>query len=275
MRALFPGACVALVLAAMPAAAQENEKPTIELKTRTAEIVVIIDKKLQDDPALVANLRAEGRRFVAESRAEADEGYKTIAEWFKEDRRYTYHRDYAFHSRVADRYVSIVRNDGVYTGGAHPNTFINTILWDRAQKKRVSIRPFFKETADNGPSMTALAKLIRIAVATEKRARWDSARSAEEKKEPLPPAESAEKDEQLKGAVEPSLLKLGPISLAPSTAAGKSSGLAIHFSPYDVDAYAAGPYTVFVPWTAFKAHLSAAGAAIFDGERPKTEDEQK
>jgi hypothetical protein len=75
--------------------------------------------------------------------------------------------------------------------------------------------------------------------------------------------------------VEPSLLKLGPISLAPSTAAGKSSGLAIHFSPYDVDAYAAGPYTVFVPWTAFKAHLSAAGAAIFGGERPKAEDEQK
>jgi hypothetical protein len=150
----------------MASPASSNEKPAIEIKTRTAEIVVIIDKKLQADPALVANLRAEGRRFVAESRAEADEGYNTIPEWFKEDRRYTYHRDYAFHSRVADRYVSIVRNDGVYTGGAHPNTFIITILWDRAQKKRVSIRPFFKETADNGPSMTALAKLIRIAVAT-------------------------------------------------------------------------------------------------------------
>jgi hypothetical protein len=276
MRTLFASACFALGLLAVPALAQPDEKPAIELKTRTAEITVIIDKRLQDDPALFANLRAEGRRFVAESRTEADEGYKTIPEWFKEDRRYSYRRDYAFHSRVADRYVSIVRNDSVYTGGAHPNTFINTILWDSAQKKRVSIRPFFKETAANGPAMTALAKLIRMAVAAEKRARWDGARSAEEKKEPLPPAaESAEKDEQLKDAVQASLLKLGPISLAPSTAAGKSSGLAVHFSPYDVDAYAAGPYTVFVPWTAFEAHLSTAGTAIFGGDRPKADEEQK
>ena len=81
-------------------------------------------------------------------------------------------------------------------------------------------------------------------------------------------------DEQLKEAVQPKLLKIGPISLAPSTVPGKSSGLTFHFSPYDVDAYAAGPYTIFVPWTDFKSHLSAEGVVIFGGERPEKDKEQ-
>ena len=130
------------------------------------------------------------------------------------------------------------------------------------------------ETADRGPTMTAMAKLVRIAVATEKRERWKESRSDDEKKEPLPSVEdSVSRDEQLQRAIQPRLLKIGPISLAPSTAAGKSSGLTFHFSPYDVDAYAAGPYTVFVPWTALKPFLSPEGAAIFGGERPKGDDD--
>lgn len=82
-----------------------------------------------------------------------------------------------------------------------------------------------------------------------------------------------DKDEQLQRAIQPRLLKIGPISLTPSTVAGKSSGLTFHFSPYAVDAYAAGPYTVFVPWTALKPFLSPEGIAIFGGERPKGDDD--
>ena len=42
------------------------------------------------------------------------------------------------------------------TRGAHPNTDVDTIIWDQAAKKRISIRPFFTETADNGPTMKAM-----------------------------------------------------------------------------------------------------------------------
>ncbi len=55
---------------------------------------------------------------------------------------------------VADRYVSVVRTDYMDTRGAHPNTDVNTILWDQTANKRISIRPFFTETADSGPTMT-------------------------------------------------------------------------------------------------------------------------
>lgn len=257
-------------------AALAAEKPSIATKTRAAAITVTIDKKLQAEPGLPADLLAEGRRFVAKAQAEADEEYKTAREYFRGGRRWTYERSYRFRSLVAGRYLSILRDDGTYTGGAHPNTLIDTILWDRAEKKRISIRPFFGEMADEGPTMTALAKLVRSAVAAEKRERWKDARPDDEKSDPLLSAEElAEKDEQLKERVAPQLTKIGPITLAPSTAAGKSSGLTVHYSPYDVDAYAAGPYTVFVPWGALKAYLSPEGVAIFGGERPNSDVEER
>jgi hypothetical protein len=69
---------------------------------------------------------------------------------------------------VVGRYVSIVCSDGTFEGGAHPNQKINTILWDNTAQKRVSIRSFFTETADNGPTMTALAREASLAVAAAK-----------------------------------------------------------------------------------------------------------
>jgi hypothetical protein len=265
-----------LSLSAVPALAQPAEKPAIEVKTRAAEITVTIEKELKAHLGLPENLRAEGQRYVTKARADAEQEYKESPEWFKQDggRRWSYDLVYSQRSVVADRYVSVLRDDGTYTGGAHPNSRSDTILWDKAQKKRISIRPFFTETADGGPTMTAMAKLARIAVATEKLERWKEARPDDEKKDPLPSVEeSVDKDEQLQKAIQPRLLKIGPISLAPSTMAGKSSGLTFHFSPYDVDAYAAGPYTVFVAWTALKPFLSPEGVAIFGGERPKGDDD--
>lgn len=277
MRMLYPLAgALLLSLGIAPALSQPAEKPAIEVKTRAAEITVTIEKDLKAHPGLPENLRAEGQRYVAKSRAEAEQEYKENRDWFTYDgkpRRWSYDLVYSQRSVVAGRYVSVLREDGTYLGGAHPNSRSDTILWDKAQKKRISIRPFFTETADGGPTMTAMAKLVRIAVATEKLERWKEARTDDEKKEPLPTVEeSVDKDEQLQKAIQPRLLKIGPISLVPSTVAGKSSGLTFHFSPYDVDAYAAGPYTVFVPWTALKQFLSPEGVAIFGGERPKSDE---
>jgi uncharacterized protein DUF3298 len=264
-----------IAFATSPAGAQRSGTPAIETKTRAAIISVSIDNKLKGDPALVADLMAEGSRFVAKMRAEADEEYKSDQGYFRGGRRYTYQRGYAFRSLVGDRYLSIVRDDGTYTGGAHPNSRLDTILWDRTQKKRISVRPFFNETADSGPTMTAVATLVRRAVSVERQERREGGMNEHARKEFLATLdETIAKDEQLKETIQPTLLKLGPISLAPSTTPGKSSGLTFHFSPYDVDAYAAGPYTVFVPWSDLKPFLSAEGAAIFAGERPaKDKDE--
>jgi hypothetical protein len=74
----------------------------------------------------------------------------------------------------------------------------------------------------------------------------------------------------------PTLLKIGAVTLAPSTEAGKSSGLTFHYPPYAVGPYAEGEYVAFVPWEALEPYLTPEGAKIFDGARPKgDEDDQR
>lgn len=68
--------------------------------------------------------------------------------------------------------------------------------------------------------------------------------------------------------LEPKLLKIGAVTLAPSTEAGKSSGLTFHYPPYAVGPYAEGEYVAFVPWETLKPYLSPEGNRIFGGSRP-------
>jgi hypothetical protein len=251
--ALF--ACLLLTAAAAP-----EPKTVISSKSKSAEIAVSIDDALKAHPGLYDNLLAEARREAAKWRAEADDILRKGADplTFKDGRRYDYSRSYTQRSVVA-RYVSVLRSDGAFTGGAHPNSYTDTILWDRDAKKRISIRPFFKETADKGPAMTAMAKLVRAAV------------NAEKKKRDREVEDNPETDTWLKG-IEPSLLKLGTVTLAPSTESARSAGLTFHFSPYMVGPYSDGPLTVFVPWTDFKDHLSPDGVALFGGTRPENDE---
>jgi hypothetical protein len=64
-------------------------------------------------------------------------------------------------------------------------------------------------------------------------------------------------------------LKIGAVTLAPSTEAGKSSGLTFHYPPYAVGPYAEGQYVAFVPWETLKPFLTLEGRRIFGGARPK------
>lgn len=251
---LLSVASIALMLGAgfLASPARADEKPALTITTKIIVSSVTIDSKLEAYPGLYDNLLAEGRRELQKWSAQAAKDGKETPDIFDDGRHYTFERAYTQRSSIG-RYVSVRRADYLDGLGAHPNHLTDTILWDAQAKKRVSIRPFFKETADNGPTMKALAKAIRAALIVEKKARG---------------IEDAERDTSLDG-VKPKLLSVGAIALAPSSEPGKSAGLIAYFSPYAVGSYAEGDYTVFVPWTAFKDHLSHAGAALFGGARPK------
>jgi len=254
MRNILPVALLAAALAVPVASASAAEtKPVIAQKSKSAEIEVTIDPALKAYPGLYENLLAEGQRDAAKWRKDADQSLREEPQMFKDRRRNTYDRSYKQRS-VVGHYVAILRDDGSYAGGAHPNSYTDTILWDTTARKRVSIRPFFKETADNGPTMTTMAKLVRAAACAAKEKRGAGCDS---------PADVS--------GIESKLLGIGPVTPAPSTEAGKSSGLTFHFSPYGLGSYAEGSYTLFVPWTDFKDHLSPEGAALFGGTRPESD----
>ena len=235
----------------LPAQAADP-KPDAALKNKLVEANIFLDDKIKADPALSADCLAEGRKWLDKNAADAAKDKKDDPQLFR-DGAWAFERKYNIRSMVAERYVSVVRDDYMDTHGAHPNTDVNTILWDKAENKRISIRPFFTESADNGPTMTALQKAIIASLRIEKKKR-DSSETATA--------------EWFKG-VEPKLLKIGAVTLAPSTEAGKSSGLTFHYPPYAVGPYAEGQYVAFVPWETLKPYLTPEGARIFGGARPK------
>ncbi|MCA6117632.1 DUF4163 domain-containing protein [Bradyrhizobium sp. WSM 1738] len=233
-----------------------DPKPDFSIKTKALEAGVFLDEKIKSDAALAANCLAEGEKWAEKNRADAEKERKSDPALFRNGP-WTMERTYETRSVVDGRYVSIVRADYEYTGGAHPNSSSDTILWDKSAGKRISIRPFFTETADNGPTMKAMRHGVIASLEVEKKKRGVEGTDA-----------SAIE------SIEPKLLKIGPVSLAPSTEEGKSSGLTFHYSPYAVGSYAEGEYIAFVPWERLKPYLTPEGARIFGGARPKDDEDR-
>lgn len=231
-------------------------KPDLAIKTNAVDISILLDETIKAHPALKANCLAEGKRYAEKQRKEAADSKRSDPKYFPKDG-YTFERQYLTTSIVGDRYISILREDYANTHGAHPNTYVDTLLWDDTAKKLISIRPFFKETADGGPTLTAMRNAVLAALKAEKKKRGITDDDA---------MIDWYKD------VGTSLLKIGPVTLAPSTEPGKSAGLTFHYQPYAVGPYAEGRFDVTVPWQELKPYLSAEGAAIFGGAPPKRDD---
>jgi hypothetical protein len=268
-RAAIAAAAFALAWQALALPARADG-PDYALKTKNVEITVAVDKALKSYPDLAANCLAEGKAWADKMSAGADKGRHDDPGAFRDGMKWSYDRAYDLRSAVG-RYVSIVRSDDSFEGGAHPNHAVDTVLWDSQAQKRISIRPFFSETADNGPTMTALANEAKLAVASLKIANGIPVGSDDKLPANITPAQYLRQDTFIDDGIKPALLKLGPVTLAPSTEAGKSSGLTLHYGPYAVGPYAEGAYTAFVPWTAFRQYLSPEGTALFGGTRPKSD----
>src|SRR5882757_10049537 len=121
----FIGTCLTLATAALAA----EPKPDFAIKTKWVEASIFLDAKIKSDPALAANCLAEGKAWAAKNRADTDKERQQGPELFRNA--WSFERRYETRSVVDGRYVSIVRADYEYTGGAHPNTSSDTILWDK------------------------------------------------------------------------------------------------------------------------------------------------
>jgi uncharacterized protein DUF3298 len=256
-------ACVIMLIALAcfafcGAARAADPKPDFVIKNKLIDASVLLDDKIKADPALEADCLSEGKRWAEKNRAEAETSRQQDPVMFR-DGAWSFERKYDIRSVVGGHYVSIVRSDYMNTGGAHPNSDVNTILWDATAKKRISVRPFFTETADGGPTLKAMQTAIIASLKAEKKRR---------------DVEETTEMDWYKG-VEAKLLKIGAVTLAPSTEANKSSGLTFHYPPYAVGPYAEGGYVAFVPWDKLKPYLTPEGAAIFGGARPKADDDQQ
>jgi hypothetical protein len=266
-------AFAAAILAAQSLAAAFSPSfaaTVFSVKNHIVDIGIDVDEALKAHPGLFENCAQDGKTYAAAMQAQADKEHRTDPAAFRDGMQWTYDRSYDLRSAIG-RYVSIVRSDDTFEGGAHPNHMVDTILWDTQAQKRISIRPFLTETADNGPAMNALAQAAKLAVASQKIANDIPAGDDDKLPPGITPAQYLRKDTFINDGIKPSLLKLGPVTLTPSTEAGKSSGLTFHYGPYAVGPYAEGAITAFVSWTDFRQFLSPEGIALFGGTRPKSD----
>jgi hypothetical protein len=240
-----------VAVASIHSANADDPKPDFALKSKAAEITVSLDADLKTNQPLADDLLTEGKRWAQKNLADANKEFKKSPELFREGQAWSLERSYQTQSTIAGHYVSVTRTDYMDTGGAHPNTDINTIIWDNTIKKRISIRPFFKETADDGPTMKAIFEAVVVSLRAAKKER-----------------DTYTTDEDIKNFIEPKLLKIGAVTFAPSTEAGKSSGLIFDYPADAVGAHAEGAYDAFVSWDVLKPYLSAEGTAVFGGSRP-------
>jgi hypothetical protein len=245
-----------IVCAGATSAFGADEKPDAVIKTKHLDASVLLEDGIKKDAALAAECLGDGKKWLAKNAADTAKSVKDDPDLFK-DGPWTFERRYAIRSVVGDRYVSILRSDYSDTHAAHPNSDVDTILWDRSLNKPISIRPFLTETADNGPTMKAIREGIIASLKIEKKKReFDEATSADYYK-----------------SLPSKLIGIGAVTLAPSTESGKSSGLTFHYPPYAVGSYVEGEYVAFVPWTALKPFLTPEGTKIFGGARPKGDEE--
>lgn len=269
-RGLAVAAAVVASQLTAPHGAIADTAGQISINKKYVEVSITVDAALKPFAGLFANCLAEGKTWANKAAADAGAQWRSDPKSFR-DMQWSYDRTYDLRS-VIGPYVSVVRSDGTFEGGAHPNQQIDTILWDDKARKRISIRFLFNETAENGPTVTVLAGAAKLAVAAAKLAKGVNGYGDDETPADKMTAEQElRQDNFINDGIKPALLSLGPVTLAPSTEAGKSSGLTFHYSPYEVGPYVEGPYTVFVPWAAFRQYLSPQGEAIFGGERPKAD----
>jgi Protein of unknown function (DUF3298) len=237
----------------------KDKRPVISIKTRLVAIEISIDPALRAYPRLYSTLAAEGKEYAAERRREAEEAWKTDRIMFR-GFAWTFDRHYRLRV-AAPPYVSVLVDDGRFTGGAHPNTVLSTLLWNTRTNHDADIETLFRETQKGGPTTTALARLVREAIVEEK------------KKRDAYVEEDPATDQWLK-PIQADFSTLGAPSLAPSTVPSRASGITFHFSPYGVGPYAEGSYTAFVPLSALEPYLTDGAKRIFAGERPKSDEDE-
>jgi len=117
-----------------------DPKPDATLKNKSIEANVFLDDRIKADPALAADCLAEGRKWLDKNAADAAREMKQDPQFFK-DGGWSFERKYSVRSVVADRYVSIVRDDYMDTHGAHPNADVTPSSGTRPRRNASASAP--------------------------------------------------------------------------------------------------------------------------------------
>ena len=145
--------------------------------------------------------------------------------------------------------ISIVRDVSYYTGGAHPNAAVSTLIWDRSEGRELGLADLF---ASEEAAYSALLEPVR--------ARLVAARS-----ERLGMSGMSERDLRLdvEDTVSRDAGSLDRLALSAGEDASLAGELIVFFPPYEVAPYVEGSYVIAVPAGTFRDDLAEPYQAMF------------
>lgn len=233
-----------------PAATASAASPlAYEAKTPYAEVELALPAAIKTQPDLHAALYADEVRGLRQF-AEGAQGERTEAGSPADMPPYSKEITVTAAAETG-RLLSLKRRDFDYSGGAHPNTLMSGLLWDKALKRRLTSADLFAKGAD----LSALDQALCSAINTAKRERSPDAVN-------LTLGSGDDFNCPRAGST--------PFVLAASSQFGKAGGLTFLIDPYQVGPYVEGAYEIDLPLTAFRSLLAPEYAGEFGGALVKT-----
>ncbi len=233
----------------IPAIAEvaESEGPiSITIDTEHITAAATIDEEIVSfAPALAARIKSELETALVKAKDAAEE--EAEFDFFMP---HDYQYDYKKSARVGN-VISVEYFNMFFTGGAHPNYLIGGIIHDRSKGQDIVPKNLLSESGE-----AAMKALLMEELAKMKQTRM----SMEPEDLPMLRGEVAEVF-----PVETDFW-FGEVTLVPSTEAEKFGGLVVHYSPYDVGAYAEGSYEILVSAADAAPMLAPVFSGMFGGE---------
>lgn len=145
------------------------------------------------------------------------------------------------------RLLSLYAQNDIFSGGAHPSSTFQALLWDKNRNELINPAGLFAVGAD----MKAVDAYVCHEVEAERSRRMG---------EPTTQAASGFSCPKFADS---------RLILVPSTINGKFGAVEALYAPYEVGSYAEGPYEIRVPQNVLRGALSPEFAGEFGGEAVK------
>ena len=241
-----------------PADSEPKSTPAIAVQEEPVEpVTIVIDTEqfsasANIDGAIGAFAPALGERIKTETEEALKKAQRIAGEEANEG--YFIPHDYQYDfikSASVDDIISVEYLNSFFTGGAHPNYIIGGIIHDRASGNDIPAKDFLSEEGVPTVKAFLMEELAKMKV---KRMSMEA--------EDLPIL----RDEVAQVFPKEIDFWFGEVTLVPSTEANKFGGLVVHYSPYDVGAYAEGSYDILVSAADLDGALTPDYAAMFGGD---------
>lgn len=236
---LQPGGGKAQAVANQLAASSYVEK----MESPSSVATLTIDPRVPADGVLFKKLVADAQSKMAEHAKYAAETWTLMGPGSQRQLGFEIDWRVAYES---DRLISLDKSTYDNGGGAHPNFYLNSLLWSKQQEKTIGLADLLTDSSENSAALKMLS--------TNLFKQWET----EFKEKSNSDVIDGYALEWAQKALAPSVTNFESFVLTSKegAAGGPATGLTFQYSPYKLSAYVFGSFSFDVPSSALRPYLA-------------------